>query len=79
MKARCFSTAVLAMALLLVVAPAALAKGASAATIAGPGLPARAPVASPAAATPAAAPATVTTARDGRAWWAGGAPRPCCC
>lgn len=36
------------------------------------GLPARAPVASPAAATEAAAPATVTTARDGRAWWAGG-------
>jgi hypothetical protein len=38
MKARCFSTAMLAMALLLAVAPAALAKGASAATIEGPGL-----------------------------------------
>jgi hypothetical protein len=36
------------------------------------GLPARAPAASPAAATPAATPATVTTVRDGRAWWAGG-------
>jgi hypothetical protein len=38
MKARCFGAAVLALALLLVVAPAALAKGASAATIRGPGL-----------------------------------------
>jgi hypothetical protein len=38
MKARCLSTAVLALALLLAAAPAALAKGASAATIRGPGL-----------------------------------------
>jgi len=38
MKARCLGTAVLALALLLAVAPAALAKGASAATIKGPGL-----------------------------------------
>src|SRR6266508_2417974 len=38
MKARCLGTAVLALALLLAVAPVALAKGASAATIKGPGL-----------------------------------------
>src|SRR6266540_2193517 len=38
MKARCLGTAVLALALLLAVVPVALAKGASAATIKGPGL-----------------------------------------
>lgn len=38
MKARCLSVALLALALLLAVAPAAMAKGASAATIKGPGL-----------------------------------------
>lgn len=38
MKTRCLSVALLALALLLAVPPAALAKGASAATIKGPGL-----------------------------------------
>jgi hypothetical protein len=38
MKARCYGVALLALALLLVAAPAALAKGASALSITGPGL-----------------------------------------